>query len=96
MTGPAPTKRTRMMVEAYISGGTLEEVATIFNVSKQRVWAAVRRHAKEALALKGVGPPGGRIFNVGSCCECEISLWAKRREARTMCGYCEAKAKAAA
>ena len=68
MTGPTPTARTRMMVEAYICGDTLEEVG---------------------LSFEGVGPPGNGIFSVGTCSKCEVPLWAKRREARELCGHCE-------
>ncbi len=45
MTGPAPSARTRMMVEAYGAGGSLSRVAWIFGVSKHRVSLAVKRHA---------------------------------------------------
>ncbi len=49
MTGPAPTKRTLMMVEAYQAGGSLRVVAWIFGCSKNRVSLAVKRHAPESM-----------------------------------------------
>ncbi len=49
MTGPAATDRTHRMVEAYIRGASLREVAAEFGVSPQRVHAVVRIHAPKVL-----------------------------------------------
>lgn len=99
MTGPVkkkrnrrpsgPTERTRQMVEAYVSGLKMEEVAVDFDVSKQRIWAVVKRYAPGALAFKGLGTRGDRLFNVGRCSKCEIPLFSERRVARTLCGLHE-------
>ncbi|KKL99991.1 hypothetical protein LCGC14_1808900 [marine sediment metagenome] len=102
MTGPAPTKRTRMMVEAYKAGGTLREVAAQFGVSMQRVQQVVERHAPEAMRPRGetrfpsVGKPGHELYHQGKCKTCEVSLWGYRPEPRELCGHCEAIAEAAA
>ena len=60
MTGPAPTARTRSMVEDYELGATLAEVGEIYGVSKQRVAAILKRHApsyrpEPRVAYRGVG-----------------------------------------
>lgn len=102
MTGPAPTNRTLMMVEAYIRGGTLDEVAEQFGVSKQRIHAAVERHAPQVMRpqtetrMVSIGKPPHELYRQGTCASCEVSLWGYRPIVRTMCGYCEAKAEAAA
>ncbi|KKL61447.1 hypothetical protein LCGC14_2195220 [marine sediment metagenome] len=57
MSGPAPTKRTLMMVEAYQAGGSLRLVAWIFGCSKNRVNLAVKRHAPEAMRAPHVNHP---------------------------------------
>ncbi len=102
LRGPAPTERTRMMVEAYQAGGVLHEVAEQFGVSRQRVHQAIRRHAPEAMRPKtvtrfrSVGPPGHELYRVGSCKKCEVALFAYRPVSRELCGHCEAIAEAAA
>ncbi len=102
MTGPAPTLRTRMMVEAYEAGATLSEVGQLYGVSKQRVASIVKRHAPTAMRPRGetrspsVGPPGHELYRQGKCKTCEVSLWGYRPEPREFCGHCEALAKAAA
>ena len=102
MTGPAPTKRTRMMVAAYEAGSTLAEVGRRYGVSKQRVNALVRRHAPSAMRPRGktrfpsVGPAGHELYRQGKCKTCEVSLWGYRPEPRELCGHCEAIAEAAA
>ncbi len=64
MTGPPPTKRTLMMVEAYKAGGTLREIAEQFGVTVQRVHHVVNCHEPEAMRPRGetrfpsVGKPG--------------------------------------
>ena len=57
MTGRAPTKRTRMMVEAYEAGGSLSLVAWIFGCSKNRVSLAVKRHAPGSMRPPHVNHP---------------------------------------
>lgn len=102
MTGPAPTKRTLLMVEAYKAGGTLKEVAGQFGVTPQRVHIAIKRHAPEAMRpqtetrFPSVGPPGHELYRVGTCVKCEVALFAYRPEPRDICGHCEALGKAAA
>lgn len=53
MSGPPATKRTLLMLEAYKSGASSPVVAAMFGVTKQRVIAAVRRHAPSAIRLHG-------------------------------------------
>ena len=102
MTGPAPTRRTRMILEAYEAGGTLAEVGQIYGVSKQRVASIVKRHAPSAMRPRGetrfpsVGLPGGELYLQGKCETCEVSLWGYRPELREICGHCKAIAEAAA
>ena len=52
MSGPPPTRRTLMMVEAYQAGGSLRLVAWIFGCSKNRVNLAVKRHAPGAMRAR--------------------------------------------
>ncbi len=98
MTGPAPTKQTHMMVEAYISGATLCEVAKQFGVSPQRVHAAVERHAPKVMRrptetrMVSVGKPPYELYRQGSCASCEVSLWGYQPTIRTMCGHCSTEA----
>ncbi len=102
MTGPSPTARTLMMVEAYIAGGTLDEVGEQFGVSRQRVHAAVERHAPRVMRLPtetrmvSVGKKPYELFLQGKCGSCDVSLWGYRPIERTMCGSCAAIAEAAA
>ncbi len=94
MTGPAPTKRTRMMVESYEAGATLAEVGLVFGVSKQRVNAIVKCHAPSAMRPRGetrfpsVGPLGHELYHQGKCKACEVSLWGYRPVPRELCGHC--------
>ena len=95
MSGPAPTKRTLMMVESYQAGATMNEVATLFGVTAQRVQQAVHRHAPEIVRpgsgrFPAAGPAGHEIYRVGSCTKCEIALFAYRPEPRELCGRCAA------
>ena len=102
MTGPVPTTRTLMMVEAYKAGGTLLEVAEQFGVTAQRVRTAIKRHAPSAMRpqtetrARSVGPPGHELFKQGKCRLCEVSLWGYRPEPRELCGRCAGKAEEAA
>ncbi len=93
MTGPAPTARTRMMVESYEAGATLAEVGQLFGVSKQRVNALVKRHAPSAMRPRGemrfVGKSGHELYLQGKCKTCEVSLFGYRPEPRELCGHCE-------
>lgn len=95
MSGPAPSARTLGMVEAYQAGATLAEVAAMFGVREQRVHAAVKRHAPEAMRLPHVktfpsaGPPGAEIYAVGDCKKCGVRLLSYRPEAYELCGHCE-------
>ena len=84
MSGPPPTKRTLMMVEAVQAGGTMAAVGEMFGVSKQRVSAAVARHT-----FPSVGPPGGELYIVGKCRVCQIPLGAYKPEEKDLCGRCE-------
>lgn len=102
MTGLAPTKRTRMMVEAYQAGADLCEVGEMFGVSKQCVHQAVKRHTPESMRpphatkFPSVGKLGSEIYRVGSCKKCEVALFAYRPIPRELCGHCAATAEAAA
>ncbi len=102
MTGPPPTARTLMMVEAYKAGGTLREIAEQFGVTMQCVHIHVKRHAPEAMRpahtrkYRSAGKPGHEIYRVGSCKSCEIALFAYRPEPRDICGRCAAVVEAAA
>ena len=102
MTGPPPTKRTLMMVEAYKAGGTLLEVAAQFGVTPQRIHIAIKRHAPKAIRpqtetrFPSVGPPGHELYPVGTCVKCEVPLFAYRPIAREICGHCEEIKEAAA
>ena len=49
MSGPPPTRRTLMMVEACNNGGSLKVVAAMFGVTMQRVHQVVRRHSPEPM-----------------------------------------------
>ena len=53
MTGPTPTKRTRMMVEAYEAGGSLSNVGAQFGVSRQRIQQIMKRHAPKSIRPSG-------------------------------------------
>ena len=57
MSGPPPTMRTLMMVEAYLAGGSLRLVAWIFGCSKNRVSKAVHRYAPESMRPPHVNHP---------------------------------------
>ncbi len=95
MTGPAPSKRTLGMVEAYEAGGTLAEVGRMYGVSKQRVNAIMKRHAPSAMRpqtmtrFPSAGLPGHELYTVGQCKKCEVSLHSYRPEPREICGHCE-------
>ena len=84
-----------MMVEEYVDGATLDEVRLFYGVSKQRVAAAVKRHAPSAMRPRGetrfpsVGPPGHELYRQGKCKTCEVSLFGYRPEPRELCGHCE-------
>ncbi len=102
MTGPPPTKRTLMMVEAYKVGGTLREIAEQFGVTVQRVHHVVNCHEPEAMRPRGetrfpsVGKPGHELYKQGKCRTCETPLFGYRPEPREICGHCAAVAEAAA
>ncbi len=102
MSGPAPTKRTLMMVEAYKAGGTLLEVAAQFGVTAQRVHIAMKRHAPRFMRpqtqtrFRSVGPSGHELYLQGQCGDCNVSLWGYRPEPRDLCGHCKAVAEVAA
>ena len=102
MTGPAPSKRTLMMVEAYKAGGTLREVAKKYGVSFQHVQQSIQRHAPESMRpphttkFPSVGKPGHELYRVGTCRDCEVALFAYRPESREICGHCAATREAAA
>ena len=102
MTGPVPTKRTRLMVEAYEAGATLAEVGRVFGVTKSRTHSVIKRHAPRAMRpptqkrFASVGKPGEEIYRVGSCKKCEVALFAYRPVARELCGRCEGLKEAAA
>lgn len=95
MSGPAPTKRTLGMVEAYEAGATLVEVGKLYGVSKQRVNAVIKRHAPSAMRpqtttrFPSAGPPGHELYMVGKCRVCEAPLGSYRPVARDICGHCE-------
>ncbi len=102
MTSPAPTKRTRLMVEAYEAGGTLAEVGRVFGVTKARPHQIIKRHTPSAMRpptqkrFASAGKPGEEIYRVGSCNKCAVALFAYRPEPRELCGHCEALSEAAA
>ncbi len=95
MSGPATTKRTLGMVEAYEAGATLAEVGKLYGVSKQRAHAVIKRHAPSAMRpqtmtrFPSVGPPGHKIYSVGKCKNCKVALMSYRPEPRELCGHCE-------
>ena len=94
VSGPAVTKRTRLMVEAYEFGATLAEVGRVFGVTKSRAHAVIKRHAPSAMRpptatrFPSAGKPGEEIYRVGSCKKCEVALFAYRPEPRVLCGHC--------
>ena len=65
MTGPAPARRTLMMVETYQAGGSFRVVAWIFHVSAERVRQAVQRYAPESIRPAHVGRWESRIHLKG-------------------------------
>ncbi len=95
MSGPAPTKRTLAMVEAYEAGADLEEVAYLYGVTKQRVHAVIKRHKPSVMRpqtmtrFPSVGPPGYELYTVGICQDCEVPLVSYRPIARDLCGHCK-------
>ncbi len=102
MSGPPPTKRTLMMVEAYKAGGNIREVAEQFGVSFQAVHQAIKRQAPSAMRpqtqtrFPSVGKPGHELYKQGKCRTCETPLFGYRPEPRNICGHCAATAEAAA
>lgn len=52
MSGPAVTKRTLGMVEAYEAGATLAEVGKLYGISKQRAHTVIKLHAPVLCGLK--------------------------------------------
>ncbi len=93
MSGPPPTARALLMVEAYAAGGSFLQVAKQFGVTPQCVHTHVRRHAPKSIRPRGqtklasVGALGQELFKQGKCRVCEVSLWGYRPTARTLCGY---------
>ncbi len=97
MSGPAPAKRTLMMVEAYEAGATLAEVGELFGVSKQRVQLAVKKHNPNTMRpqtvtrFRSAGPPGQELYTVGTCRVCGVGLGSYRPIARDICAHCIGK-----